>query len=337
MSRMKRIFVRHASAFALCALIGVNAQAASTKWKTPKTEHGQPNLQGVWDFGTATPLQRPKDLGEKRTYTEAEAQAVRSKTRANNLAMDAPVDLTRDAPKAGARIGQEADMISAERRDDLTRVNNEYRTSLIVDPPDGQIPSRQGFVDFHGERAARGLDAYDGPDTMDVASRCLAGPGTPTMYPYPWNANLHIVQNEEHVLLSVEQYPDARIVRLNGQHPSRSIRAWLGDAIGHWEGKTLVVHTANFRPEQSYAYMMRMSDEFELTERFTLVSQDEILYSYTAVDPKAYSAPFTAERILKRLQPGIRTYEVACHEGNYSMGWMLSGARKAEQDVRDKE
>jgi hypothetical protein len=153
------------------------------------------------------------------------------------------------------------------------------------------------------------------------------------MYPLPWNANLQIVQNKEHMLLSVEAYPDARIVRLNSQHLDSSIRTWLGDSIGRWEGNTLVVHTTNFRPEQSYAYLMiPMSDEFELTERFTLISRDEIFYSYTVVDPKAYSTPFTAERILKRLRPEVRTYEVACHEGNYSLGGILAGTRKQGQD-----
>jgi hypothetical protein len=247
--------------------------------------------------------------------------------------MDAPVDLTRDAPKVGDKISQEADQISMERRDDLTRVNNEYRTSLIIDPPNGQIPLRPGFVDFHGQRAAQGLGTYDGPDTMDAVSRCLAGPGVPSLYPMPWNANLQIVQSKEHVMLSAEAYPDARIVRLNSRHHENSMRFWLGDSIGRWEGNTLVVHTANFRPEQSYAYMMRTSEEFELTERFTLVSRDEIFYSYTVVDPKSYTAPFTAERILKRLQPGVRTYEVACHEGNYSLEGMLAGTRKQELDA----
>jgi hypothetical protein len=337
LNKVTRTLARYASTFTLCALAVFSADAAGTKWKTPKTEHGQPNLQGNWDFGTSTPFQRPKALGEKKTYTEEEAIVVRNKVREGNLKMEAPVDLTRGAPKAGDAVGQEADTMSFDRRDDLTRVNGEYRTSLIIDPPNGQIALRPGFVDFHGQRTARGIGVYDGPDTMDAPSRCLAGPGTPSMYPFPWNANLQIVQNKEHVMLSAEAYPDARIVRLNGQHLGKEIRIWLGDSIGHWEGNTLVVHTANFRPEQSYAYMMRMSDEFELTEKFTLISRDEIFYSYTVVDHKSYTAPFTAERILKRLGPEIRTYEVACHEGNYSLQGILAGNRKQEQDATQKK
>jgi len=337
MNKVTRTLARNYFTFSFCVLTAFSTHAGGTKWKAPKTEYGQPNLQGNWDFGTSTPFQRPKALGEKRAYTEDEAIAVRNKVREGNLKMDAPVDLTQGAPKVGDAVGQQADEMSFDRRDDLTRVNGEYRTSLIIDPPTGQVALRPGFVDFHGQRAARGIGVYDGPDTMDAPSRCLAGPGTPSMYPYPWNANLQIVQNKEHVMLSAEAYPDARIVRLNSQHQDKSIRAWLGDSIGRWQGNTLVVHTANFRPEQSYAYMMRMSDEFELTERFTLISRDELFYSYTVVDTKSYTAPFTAERILKRLPPGIRAYEVACHEGNYSLGGILSGTRKQEQDAAQKK
>jgi hypothetical protein len=310
--------------------------ASDKQWRMPKTDSGQPDLQGYWDFGTTTALQRPKDLGEKRTYTDEEAQAVRNKTRANNLKMDASVDLSVGAPKAGDAVGQEADMASFERRDDLTRIDGEYRTSLVVDPPNGRIPVQTSYVDFHAQRAARGLSVYDGPDTMDAPTRCLAGPGVPTLYPYPWNANLQIVQNKSYVMLSAEAFPDARIVRLDSTH-ANGIQFWMGDSVGRWEGSTLVVHTTQFRPEQSYAFMMKASEEFELTERFTLISQNEILYRYTVVDPKAYSAPFTAERILKRLRPEVRIYEVACHEGNYSLGGILSGTRKQEQDASTRK
>jgi hypothetical protein len=310
--------------------------AADKQWRMPKTESGQPNLQGYWDFGTTTAMQRPKDLGEKRTYTDEEAQAVRNKTRANNLKMDAPVDLSVGAAKAGDAVGQEADVMSFDRRDDLTRINGEYRTSLVVDPPNGRIPVQAGYVDYNGQRAARGFSSNDGPDTMETPTRCLAGPGVPTLYPYPWNANLQIVQSKDHVMLSAEAYPDARIVRLNSTH-GQGIRLWMGDSVGHWEGVTLVVHTTQFRPEQSYAFMMKASEEFELTERFTLISQNEILYRYTVIDPKAYSAPFTAERILKRLRPEVRVYEVACHEGNYSLSGILAGTRKQEQDDKNKQ
>jgi len=319
-------------AIELCIVCAPTAHAEK-KRRAPRTEYGQPNLQGVWDIGTTTPFQRASDLGTKRAYTPEEAAAVQKKTRDNNAKLDAPVDLAQGAPKAGDVVGQEADLIAFERRDDLTVVNGEIRTSLVIDPPNGRLPVKQGFVDYHAQRQARGIGANDGPDTMDVVTRCVGMPGVPSFYPMPWSANLQIVQNQDRVMLLVEGIPDARIVRLNGQHLGGGMRFWYGDSIGHWEGDTLVVHTRNFRPEQSYAFMLRMSEDFELVERFTPVSKDEIVYAYTVTDPKAYSAPFTVERTIKRQNPKQRLYEVACHEGNYAMNGILAGTRKQERDA----
>jgi hypothetical protein len=336
MNRGITFFSSRASLAFFLACFGFNGWAAESRSTSAaqrilKTEHGQPNLQGYWDFGTQTPFQRPKELGEKRAYTPEEARAMQIKLQANNAKLDEMVDLARNAPKAGDSIGQESDLMSFERRDDLTRVDGEYRTSLVVDPPNGRIAVRPEFIDHHGRRTALGLGAYDGPDTMDSPTRCLGAPGVPTLYPLPWNANLQIVQNTDHVLLFAEGQPDARIVRLNGHH--HGLRVWSGDSIGEWQGNTLVVRSMNFRPEQSYAYIMKTSDEFSLTEHFTLLGPDEILYSFTVTDPKALIAPFTVERTLKRLGPNVRLYEVACHEGNYAMGWILSGTRKQERDA----
>jgi hypothetical protein len=324
--------------FALAlSIVSAPLALAERKWRVPRTEHGQPNLQGYWDIGTTTPFQRPTNLGEKRSYTPEEALAVQQKTRDNNAKLDAPVDLTQGAAKAGDMVGQEADLISFERRDDLTIVNGEIRTSLVIDPPNGKLPVRQGFVDYHGQRQARGIGANDGPDTMDAVTRCLSMPGVPSFYPMPWSANLQIVQTKDHVMLLVEGLPDPRIVRLNGKHLDNGLRFWLGDSIGHWEGDSLVVHTINFRPEQSYAFIMRMSEDFEIVERFTPVSKDEMIYRYTVTDAKAYTAPFTVERNIKRLKPDVRLFEVACHEGNYSMSGILAGTRKQEQDAAAKQ
>jgi hypothetical protein len=126
---------------------------------------------------------------------------------------------------------------------------------------------------------------------------------------------------------------DARIVRMNGKHRGGGAKLWLGDSVGRFEGDTLVVHTINFRPEQSYAAILPMSDEFELTERFTRTGKDEILYRFTIVDAKAYTQPFTGERTVTRAAPGDRILEFACHEGNYAMTGILAGARKLEQDA----
>jgi hypothetical protein len=293
-----------------------------------------PDLQGTWDFGTKTPFQRPAALGEKRVYTEQEALEVENKAREANLKMDAPVDLSKDAPVAGAKVGEEADAPSIERRHDLTRVNGEYRTSIVIDPPTGQVPKRKEFVDHLGQMTARGVGKWDGPESLDLPTRCMHPLPVPSIYPMPWSALLQIVQTKDHVVLHTEMIHDARIVRLNGTHAKHGAKTWMGDSIGHFEGNTLVVHTVNFRPEQSYAAIMPMSEEFELTERFTRVSEGEIVYTFTAVDPKAYTSPFTGERTLKLAGPRDRILEFACHEGNYSMPGILAGARTQEEAAR---
>ena len=330
--RVRRLFLQTPAItfFCYCVAICTGASAEGTQ---PYTEHGAPDLQGIWDFGTKTAFQRPPALGEKRAYTPEEASDVEAKEREANRKMDAPIDLSRGAPTAGGKIGQEADADSMERRHDLTRVGGEYRTSIIIDPLDGQIPRRKDFVDFFGQIAQRQLAPTDGPDTLDAPTRCLSPLPVPTIYPMPWNALLQIVQTKDHVLLYTEMVHDARIVRLGEDHTNRGQKLWLGDSIGRYEGDTLVVHTIDFRPEQSYAYIMPMSDQFELTERYTRVSEHEIVYSFTVLDEKAYTRPFTGERTLKRAHPRDRILEFACHEGNYSMTGILAGARKQDAAV----
>ena len=291
-----------------------------------------PDLQGTWDFGTKTPFQRPAELGAKRAYTEQEARELERKAREENRKMDAPVDLSKDAPVAGARVGEEADVPSMDRRSELTRVNGEYRTSIVIDPPNGQVPKRKEFADYFARLAARGAGQADGPETLLTPTRCLNPFPVPSIFPMVWSALLQIVQTNGYVVLHTEMNHDARIVRLNDTHRNHGAPLWMGDSIGHYEGNTLVVHTIDFRPEQSWASIMPMSEDFELTERFTRVSEDEIVYGFTVVDPKAYMQPFTGERTLKRAPTRDRILEFACHEGNYSMAGILSGAREEEAD-----
>lgn len=309
-----------------------SAHANDSEWQQRKTEHGHPDLQGTWDFGTKTPFQRPAALGEKRVYTEGQALDFENALREANRRMDAPVDLNKDAPVAGAKIGQEADAGSVDRRHDLTRVYGEYRTSIIIDPVTGQLPKRKEFLDYFAQFAAGNHHATDGPETLDTPSRCIHPLPVPSILPMPYSTLLQVVQAKDHVVLHTELIHDARIVRLNGKHAQHGAKIWMGDSIGHYEGDTLIVHTIDFRPEQSHS-AMPMSEDLELTERFTRAGPDEIVYSFTVVDPNAYTRPFTGERTLKRAAPTDRILEFACHEGNYAMTGMLAGARKEEEDA----
>lgn len=302
-------------------------------WIMPRTEYDYPDFQGTWLFGSRTPLQRPATLGMKQSYTEQEVMDLERTMRERMERQDAPLDPARDAPEKGARIGQEADdtFLAHFRRPEIVGVNGEYRTSVIVDPPNGRIPLREGFKDFTAKRRAAGLGDTDGPEGQPLSGRCLIfGSAVPSLTPIMMNPNLQIVQTQDYVMIMTEMIHDARIIRLDGTHFSHGIPKWMGDSVGHWEGDTLVVHTINFRPEQSSSRSIALSEDFELTERYTLVGDSEIHYSFTATDQQAYTAAITGERILTRNPTEDRIYEFACHEGNYSLSGILGGARRLE-------
>lgn len=302
-------------------------------WEMPRTEHGHPNLQGTWFFGSRTPLQRPANLGLKQTYSTQEAQAVEARLQERLLRQDAPLDPGRGAPEAGARIGQEADdaFLAHYQEPKLVPVSGEYRTSVVVDPADGRIPKRDGFMDLVARQRAAGLRGTDGPEGQPLSGRCLMfGSAVPSLTPIMMNPNLQIVQNGDYVMVMTEMVHDARIIRLNDKHLDTGVRSWMGDSIGRWEGDTLVVHSKDFRPDQSSARSIAMSEDFEVIERYTLVSDDEIHYAFTVYDAQAYTQPFSGERTLTRNPSDERIYEFACHEGNYSLAGILAGARRQE-------
>lgn len=310
-----------------------SSPGGNSDWTTPRTEFGHPDLQGIWFFGSRTPLQRPSNLGLKKTYTEQEARELEQSMRERNIQQDAPLAADRSAPEAGSRIGQEADdaFLAHYAKPELVKVNGEYRTSVIIDPPDGRLPLRKNFQDFTVKRRAAGLGDTDGPEGQPLSGRCLMfGAAVPSMTPIMMNPNLQIVQTQHYVMIMTEMAQDARIIRLNQEHFNTGIRNWMGDSVGYWEGDTLVVHTKDFRPEQSSLRSVRISEDFELFERYTVVSDNEIHYAFTAMDDQAYTQAFSGERTLTRNAPNDRIYEFACHEGNYSMPGILAGARRQE-------
>jgi hypothetical protein len=245
-----------------------------------------------------------------------------------------PLEADREAPEIGARIQQEADQNFTDIRLDVLRVNGEYRTSMIIDPPDGQFPFVEGArqKDIFGQWRSAGHGMMDGPEIRLAAERCLSR-GLPPTVVLPYNANYQIVQTESYVMLLGEMVHDARIIKLNGEHQPGEIKNWLGDSVGHWEGDTLVVNTVNLRPEISHFRLMA-SDQLQLDERFTLTGENEIYYSFTVTDPVIYTRPFTEELTLTRREPGEYLYEYGCHEGNYSVSGILGGARRAEMDAQ---
>ena len=307
----------------------------SSSWVMQRTVHGYPDFHGYWFFGSRTPLQRSPGLGNRQAYSEAEAEELELAMQNRLDQQDAPLEPNRGAPEKGARIGQEADdaFLGHYLPAELIPINGEYKTSVIYHPVDGRIPRREGFLDFHAKRRASGLEDTDGPEGQNLSGRCLMfGAAVPSLTPGMMNPNLQIVQTKDHIMVLTEMIHDARIIRINDNHLPFNIPQWMGDSVASWEEDTLVVHSKNFRPEQSSSRTITISDEFELTERYTLVSKDEILYEFTVVDNKAYEQPFSGQRILTRNRPEERVYEYACHEGNYSLPGILAGARRLESE-----
>jgi hypothetical protein len=161
----------------------------------------------------------------------------------------------------------------------------------------------------------------------------MFGPALPSLTPVMMNPNMMIVQNRDYVVITTEMIHDARIIRIDSEHRDDGIARWMGDSIGHWEGDTLVVHSKGFRPEQSHPMFLRHSEALEITERYTLVGEDQLHYEFIAKDDNAFTEEVRAERIITRNAPQERVYEYACHEGNHSLLGILRGARRQEVDA----
>jgi hypothetical protein len=221
----------------------------------------------------------------------------------------------------------------------LATVKGEYRTSWIVEPANGQMPlSEEGRKRLAAVRAERQKVLFQGPEALPLPERCLigfTGAGGPGMLNTIYNNNYQIVQTPQSVMILVEMVHDARVIPIHkdrstalAAHRPAAIAPWLGDAVGWWEGDTLVVHTINVKPEQARSGPIYLSDKGSVTERFTRVASDQILYEFTVDDPVYYSQSWRAEMALNARKEFI--YEYACHEGNYAMPGILAGARHQE-------
>jgi hypothetical protein len=325
-------------AIVLLLLLSATAQAQTDNpdWRMPRTEYGFPDLQGTWFFGSRTPFQRPVQLGSKKSYTEQEARELEQVMRGRLEQWDQALDPDRDAPERGAVIRQEADDIFLGHYLEpvLVPVQGEYRTSVIYQPDNGRLPLRDGFRDFHAQRRTTGLLDTDGPEGQPLSGRCLMfGPALPSLTPVMMNPNMMIVQNRDYVVITTEMIHDARIIRIDSDHRDDGIARWMGDSIAHWEGDTLVVHSQGFRPEQSHPMFLRHSEALEITERYTLVADDQLHYEFIARDDIAFTEEVRAERIITRNAPQEQVYEYACHEGNHSLVGILRGVRRQQVDA----
>jgi hypothetical protein len=211
---------------------------------------------------------------------------------------------------------------------------------MVVDPPNGKIPpltpeAQKRFAERMASfRRGDGGGPADGPEMRSLGERCILSFGSsagPPMIPLLYNNNYQIVQTRDTVVILVEMVHDARIVRIGGEHRPAGVRTWMGDSIGHWDGDTLVVETTNFRKDQSFR---GSSESLKVTERFTRVAANQILYHFTVEDPATFTRPWSGEVAMNAT--GEKIYEYACHEGNYALPGILAGARAQEEEAARK-
>ena len=285
----------------------------AANWQGPRTAWGHPDLQGVWDPTTGTPLERPAQYKDREFLSDQEA-ADRERTRFAEF--DSP-----NRPR-----NPTGDYGTVWREGSKNALN---RTSLIIDPPDGRFPpltpaAKEAAAARDAERRNRG-PADDWTD-LPLWTRCVTR-GTPRV-PNNYNSNLHIVQVPERVTIYYEMIHETRTIWLDGRpHLGASIRLWNGDSRGRWEGNTLVVETTNFNDQQLFnGFPMTTAT---LVERFTQTAADQLDYRFTIDDPATYTRPVTV------IEPMVRNaapyYEYACHETNYGIANILSGARAEEK------
>jgi len=292
---------------------------AQAPWKAPRTSFGAPDLQGLWTSKTATPLERPAAF-DGPTTTEDRATAFIAASR------NAWQDDTSDG--VGGRQSE-----WWELGDQMTRINGEIRTSIIVDPANGKMP-------FNAEGRARLAKAqsdmfnvYDQPEARPSPERCLTGGGGATGAPLfvpRYNGNYQFVQTRDHLVITIEQGGQVRIIPLRDE-PRAGPRRWFGYSRGHWEGDTLVVETDGFVPGDAYkpATPIYVSENAKVTERFTRISATEILYQFAVDDPAAFTQTWRGEQLF--YTNSNRVLETACHEGNYSLAGILAGGRELDR------
>ncbi len=301
--------------------------AASAQSDTPRTLDGKPDLQGVWDFRTITPLERPDDLAGREFLTEEESAELEQQAVDRNDRLDLPSEVRTEPLPAGGNVGAYNNFWM----DRGTRIVGNRRTSLVVDPADGKIPplTPDGQDRKDATAAVRQRSAH-GPEDRSMGERCLLGFNAgPPMEPRGYNNNMQLFQTSDYVVILTEMVNDARVIPLDGRdHLPGDIRLWRGDSRGRWEGDTLVVETQNFNRHTAFSERQGSTPDLQLVERFTRVDADTLLYEFTVEDPKTWTRPWTAEVSMMRSEALV--FEYACHEGNYGMVGILAGARAAD-------
>jgi hypothetical protein len=312
---------------------------AGKKWTLPRTVDGQPDFQGVWSNNNATPLQRPKELAGRTTLTDEEVTALKVKAREFfDTGGDAEFgDSVFEAVYTAVKEGTSGPHKRPEKGFDgdtgdyntawIAERDWDNRTSLITDPADGHIPPMT--AEAQKMQAAAFANRHPipaGPEDRSLSERCISY-GSPRLLA-GYDSYYELVQSKNSVAIATEQIHDVRIVPLDGSaHPPATVQTWMGDSRGHWDGDTLVVDTANYKPNA----FMGSSEKLHTVERFTRTGPGVLEYAITIDDPATWTRPWSLMIPLRHTSELM--YEYACHEGNIAMLGMLKGARLQEAEA----
>jgi hypothetical protein len=303
--------------------------AKSSVWTPPRLPDGKPDLSGYWSNNTATPLERPGTLAGKEFQSDEEAKLLETESRERTKASD------RQKTERPNEVG---DYNAIFKEDGRWALPNR-RTSIITDPKDGRMPPMTPAAKqkFDADQQYHKLHPHDGPEDMTTIERCITWISSgPPMLPTFYNNNYQVIQTHDHLMILAEMIHDTRVIPLDGR-PHENIPQWMGDSRGHWEGDTLVVETINFNGRRGWFGTpmteggggKRPDQKMKVTERFTRMAPDILLYQFTVDDPGIYTKPWSGEIPMRATAGPV--YEYACHEGNYGMPLILTGARADEQ------
>jgi hypothetical protein len=312
---MKRAVALIAGVMVASAAVSLVAQSKAKPYAA-KTAWGDPDLQGVWDYKTITPLERPANFGDRQFLNDDEVARLEANAAKR---LDSP-------PDENTPVG----LVHAPYMTDPGRkVDEDRRTSLIVDPPDGHIPPLTPEAQRRqATRRSGGRDGgADGPENRSSLERCITW-GLPTaILPGLYNNNIRILQGPGYVAITHEMVHDTRIIPLDGRpNLSGKVHQWFGDSRGHWDGNTLVVETANFSDKTNYR---GSGATLHMLEHFTRTGRNSIEYRLTVDDPATWTKPWTVEEHMRTSEGDL--YEYACHEGNYGLHNILEAARDEEK------
>jgi hypothetical protein len=327
----------------------------------PRTPDGHPDLQGTYDLATMTPLERwpgdPPFLTKERAAALVQAESERRNKANEPSATDRPAppvggDTTpaksffESLEKAGGGAVGGYNNFWLNQGSAYTEVGGKIRTSILVDPPDGHLPpyteaARRRIATARANPTSTALErqdgtaqppgAHDNPEQRPLSERCLLGfgstSGPPALPDYFYNDLHQIVQTPDNIMILTEMVHDARIVRMNAQHLPKTIRRWMGDSVGHWEGDTLVIDTTNFSDKTRFR---GSGENLHVAERLSRIDDKTLLYRFTIEDPDTWDRAWSGEYTWPATSQPI--YEYACHEANYALGSVLRGARRLEAE-----